>query len=594
MAQRHTHSTELLLTAVAGAMLAITGAAWHAATFDSIASLQQRSALSSADASLRAQLVQKLVDAGRADQAIEVLRRRVATDAGDGLARRSLVDLLAARGRAGDAADVLRRQLEQHADDAASRERLADLQVAMGEGDQAETLYKQVLAQWPENVAASYGLARAYVIKKDGLQAQRTLEESLKKHPNDPATNALLADLAIQSLGEIAYPAAQKYYERAVAGDPARADAALGLARIYISQGRLADAAGVLARPAAADRKNAPLHLCYADVLAGLKRTGAAGVEYSTATAYDRGNAEAYYRWGEMLIDSGSPASAVERILPSAIAIIEPQLADARRTSADSPLTRQLKRRCAEFHLEMARGLRDLSDLGAAADCMPEFEKALDCDPSDVDVYLEVARTQRALRHEGTAEKWLKDAMVVAPASVEAKVDLAKLYMNATDPAKRNRDAAIALLAESVSLTQSKDISLLVGLARALASAKRYDEALEQMNVAMTAAQRAKLNPGQMELLASLRQEYFLAMIPQQTGPTAMFGIDGRVVHDPADDPLPPPWQPSILELGRHPIDLTKPPARGNALDPALYRNDAVEKPKTGEFNGMPILDMLK
>ncbi len=581
MAERRNSSTELLLAAVTAGVLAVTGMAWREGAMETIAGLRQRSALASEDVPLRGRLVRKLVEAGRTEEAMDLLRQRVENHPEDGFARRSFVELLAENGRTAEAVDVLHRWLQGHGDDLSSRERLADLLVTANQADEAQMLYRQVMAQSPGSVTAPYGLAKTYVLKRDDLNAQRTLEESLKKHPDDPPTNELLADLAVKSLGELAYPAAQKYYERAVKGDPARSDAALGLAKIYVSQGRYSDAAKVLVQPAAVDRKNAELHILYADILAEMHRYAPAVVEYSAGTAHDLENAEAYYRWGKMLVASGSPGAA-ETVLRRALEINE----------AQSPRTPELKRRCAEYHLQLARALRDQGISIAAF--MKEFETAIDCDPSYVDTYVEVAQTYLDAHQEGTAEKWLKDALNVAPTSTLAKVQLARIYMNPQEPSRKNMDAAIALLAESVSETHSQDVSLLVGLANALASVHRYEDALIQMDAALPAGRAAHLPAWQMELLASMRQDYFLALLPPLTEGEGRFGIDGRVVHEVWDDPLPPPLQPSLIELSKRPMNLSQPPSPANALDPALYMGAALQKPETGEFNGMPVLDILK
>jgi Tfp pilus assembly protein PilF len=282
-----------------------------------------------------------------------------------------------------------------------------------------------------------------------------------------------------------------------------------------------------------------------------------------------------------MLVDSGRPGAA-ETVLRKAVEI----------GNAATPQTPELKRRSAEYHLQLARALRD-EGISIAA-FMKEFAAAIDSDPAYVNTYLEVALTLQNAHDEGSAEKWLKDALQVAPTSTAAKVQLAKLYMNPSDPSQKNMDAAIGLLAQAVSETQSQDVSLLVGLASALASVKRYDEALVQMDVALSAARAGSLPAWQIELLASMRQQYFLALVPLAAGGEPRFGVDGRVVHDPGDDPLPPPWQPSVFVLAKYPIDLSQPPGPGNALNPALYTGAALQRPASGEFNGMPILDIMK
>ena len=90
------------------------------------------------------------------------------------------------------------------------------------------------------------------MLKHDELTTAPASSKSYSTpHPDDPASNILLADLAIKSFGESAYPSAQKYYEKALAAEPTRIDAAMPLlATIYVSQNRTLDAAKVLRRTA--------------------------------------------------------------------------------------------------------------------------------------------------------------------------------------------------------------------------------------------------------------------------------------------------------------------------------------------------------
>lgn len=590
MAERRNSSTEILLALVAACALGTAGLAWKRSSLESVPGLRQRSAQNPDDVSLRERLVKKLVEAGRADEAVAIQYDRLKASPADTVARRSLVQILVGQKRFTDAIAVMRQWLADHADDDESRERLADLLVMAGQLDEAQQEYRRVIAQRPANVTAPYHLANVYVLKRDTLNAQRILEESLRRNPDDPAMNEFLADLAVKSLGELAYPAVQPYYEKAQKGDPARPGAALGLARIYVSQGRITDAAKVLELPASLDRKNGPLHILYADVLSQLQRFELASTHYSMGTTYDSRNADAYYRWGKMLTDRGGTTNA-ETVLNTALNIYTEMIQKAESRGAGAEI-RDLKRHIAECHVQLALAFKNQRISIAAF--MKEFEKAIDTDPSYHGTYIEVAKVYLEARQEGTAEKWFKDAVHVAPGSTEAKEELAKFYLSASDPNRRNITAAIDLLAQAVSETESRNVRLLVGLASALASVGRYEEAANQMDAALAATRTTPLPRWQLEALAGRRQDYFLASLPPLVNGEPRFGIDGRKEVVPGAEPWPDPLQPDVFKLAKRPMNLTVPPGPGNALDPALYMGDNLMKPATGEFNGMPILDILK
>ncbi|HVT82323.1 MAG TPA: tetratricopeptide repeat protein, partial [Phycisphaerae bacterium] len=460
-----------------------------------------------------------------------------------------------------------------------ARQRLAELMLELNQPDKAIALYRQVLAAMPQSTSAPYGMARAFVLKHDELTAQQILEQSLKNHPDDPASNTLLADLAIKSMGTDAYPAAQKLYEKALAGEPTRIDAAMSLARIYVAQGRTLDAAKALRGPAAADRRTAALHLFYADILAELRAYDLASAEYNTGTANDPNNAEAFYRWGKALATAAPQAA--EKRLRNAIAL----------NQEITPRTKEVKERAAEYHVELGLVQRNLADLGLGyTDYEKEFAAAIDADPFYANTYLEFARLQLKDGHEGTAVNWINDALHVAPGNTEAKRALAKILLNSKDPMRRDPEKAIALLSEAVAETQSRDLQVLVDLVNALSGQGRYDDALRQMDVVIPEAAARQIAGWQMELLRSMRAQLYLALVPTQEGGEPRFGVEGRHVHEPGDDPLPPVPQPDLYDTLRLSLDLSKPPGPGSVMDPVFLGEEYQREKARRDASGLQLM----
>src|SRR5262249_9331472 len=159
-------------------------------------------------------------------------------------------------------------------DDAAIQTQYADYLVTARQFDAALEHYRLALARQPNSPTANYGIAMALVAKggtTNTTEAQRILETSLASNPADAPTNEALGDLLVDALHELALPTAQRLYEQALATDPTRANAAIGLSKIYLTQAdgrpeRLVAAGTVLVKPIKAHKDNAGLHLQLAKV----------------------------------------------------------------------------------------------------------------------------------------------------------------------------------------------------------------------------------------------------------------------------------------------------------------------------------------
>ena len=416
-------------------------------------------------------------------------------------------------------------------------EQLADLLRQSGRNDEAIADYRTALQFNPTSVTAPCGLALALAAKGDNSEALRTLDRSLKLHPADAATNEALEDLALKLLKELALPAAQKYYETALRSDPTRANAALGLAKIYLAQNRLIDAGRVLVKPLAAHDRNAALHLQMAGILWLLGRYDQASIEFDTGTARDPENGGAYCDWGRMLIDAHKPEKA-EIVLRRALEL-----------APDN----------AVYHMHLARSLRDQ---GLFTEAMNEFTAALDKDIRCIPVYLELALTFRNMHDEKATENFLRQGMAADPASVEAKSALATFLTDTPDPLRRNLWEAAALLQTCVNETHEQNLAYLNRAAEACARVEVYERALEFVEKAIAWAKLHDLDPEELQKLLARRQQYVLALAPPMEGKgnPSPLAVEGMHVREAIDIPWPDPLQPDIGTLIDTPMRLSQPP----------------------------------
>jgi tetratricopeptide (TPR) repeat protein len=451
--------------------------------------------------------------------------------------------------------ESLRAWVQAHPADALASERLADLLVKSGHPDQAMPLYEATIRNAPDNASAPCALATLLAAQGRTLEAQRLLDKNLKAHPSDATTNEIYADMLLKSMGDVAYPTAQPMYEAAVKSQPERASAALSLAKIYVAQRRLDAAVELLEKSTKLTPRDAGLQLQLAILLTRQRKFDAANPHFDSATALDPANIDAFCAWGAMLIDAGKPRAA-ETVLRRALDI------------KDS----------AQAHLQLGRALRDLGQFNAA---MKEFELSLDREKS-APVHLEVARTLLADHQEHSAEKFLRDAIGIDRHYTQAKIALAQLLTNASDPAQRNLWEAADWFRQAVEETQSQDISLLAAHAAALARVGIFDRALEQIDKAVAVGQVRGLSPGQHEHLLELHQNYYLASLADPPGSADVQSGPEVAARSPLDDPLKMPRQPPIELLVDKPLDVTQPSGPGTALDPAYYISAGLVPPANG------------
>ena len=370
-----------------------------------------------------------------------------------------------------------------------------------------------------------------------------------------------LADITIRDLGdmsELAYPKIKPLYEIALRNDPSRASAALSLAKIDLAQGDTTSAKEVLqqALSAPANERNAQLHLALARLLALRGEYSAAGTHFDTGTALDATNAQAFCDWGVMLIDAGKPELA-EKVLRHAV---------------------ELAPNSAPYHMHLGRALRDEEQFTTSRD---EFAAAIHADSHYAPTYFEVSRSLIALHQEQPAIVYLRSALKEDPHYAEAKVALAKIYSNPWDESDRDRWGAANLLREAVEDTKGQDISVMVGAAKALSAVEANDQALAQIEAALALATARHLSPAQCEVLLGLRQDYLIATLPKSNQTLPDYLAAQMLSNDPLAEPAP--RMPSFADQFWRPLDITRPPGPGSALDPELFIQAADSQAQTSQ-----------
>ena len=280
----------------------------------------------------------------------------------------------------------LRAALKAHPKDAGINERLGNLLVKQGQADQAIPLYETAIANAPDITTAPVSLAAIMAAKGRSLDAQKLLERSLKAHPGDPATNEALGDLVVKSLGEVAYPLVQPMYETAVAKEPWRPGAALGLSKIYRSQGLIAAAEAMMDKAVKNNLGNAEMQLELAGLQAVLHKFDDAGKHYDIATALRPKDADGWAAWGLMLLDAENGRLAEEKFRKAV---------DLQRTSP-------------KYRVYLGQALRQQKKLKAAMD---EFDSAIGLDEKYAPAHYEAGVTFNELHLEADVVRCMRAAL---------------------------------------------------------------------------------------------------------------------------------------------------------------------------------------
>lgn len=183
-----------------------------------------------------------------------------------------------------------------------ARYQLAKAYRAAGKLEQAEREMQKVQLMNPSRADLQLETARLLLDMRKYDEALTAVQQYLAGHANDPEALELLgyASLAKDRSGQ-----AEESFLKALAAEPGRASAQLGLARAYVRSGKGSEARKTLEEMLAKDPKNVQASYTLAGVeMADKKRERALEI-YRSIAAATPGESEALYRAGLIYVEQG-------------------------------------------------------------------------------------------------------------------------------------------------------------------------------------------------------------------------------------------------------------------------------------------------
>jgi len=291
---------------------------------------------------------------------------------------------------------------------------------------QAIEYYKKAYALDPKSPVIGERLAEMYWKAQRVREAETEAKGILQRDPNDVQTRRLLGHIYLRSLGDAnasgqseAVTRAVEQFKEVVRFDPADAESALWLARLYRLQNKHDKAEEVLR----AILKNDP--------------DNEAGVEQLT----------------QLLLDQGKSADAVSLLESVTGKTSSPTLldllGDAYTQTNDLAKAEGAYRKASELdpsELAHQRGLgQTLLAEEKYQDALKVYQRLADLMPDDSDVYLKIAQIYRELHQLDKAEETLTKARQYLPGSLDVMYQEAMLYR-----AQGRNEDAIRVLSEAV------------------------------------------------------------------------------------------------------------------------------------------------
>jgi tetratricopeptide (TPR) repeat protein len=342
----------------------------------------------------------RLIQDGKAAEAVDVLRPVTTPESKDGAAFLALADALRALRRYGEAlaaytraGELLPKALEPVAGQAAMRSRLRQFPAA-------EERYRKVIAADPANLEARVGLAWI-------LSLQRKLDDALKEIEAVLAIKPDHSDARIR-LGWIRLwrherAEAVKVFEAMIADHPGNVEAGLGLAAAELASGRVYVASGLVEALARLHPANADVLMAAARLRARRGRFEDARRAAQSAGELERDHLEALILLGEIAVREERFVEAEETYRRALV--LEPEDVGA-RTGLATALRRQGRRDEARAvyrivlekdpdHVNARIGLGwEFVWEGAYGPAAAEFEQVLRRDPRHTDALAGLARVR--------------------------------------------------------------------------------------------------------------------------------------------------------------------------------------------------------
>jgi tetratricopeptide (TPR) repeat protein len=292
---------------------------------------------------------------------------------------------------------------------------------------QAIDYYKKAYALDPKSPVIGERLAEMYWKAQRVHDAELEAQALLKRNPEDAQTRRLLGHIYLRSLGNAGETAGQaetvsravEQFKEVVRLDPADAESALWLARLYRLQNQHEKAEVVLRELLKNDSENE------------------AGIEQLTQLLLDQGkSADAIALLEGITAKSSSPA-------------LLDLLGDAYTQTKDLAKAEAAYRKAAELDPSETSHQRGLGQTLLSEEKYPEalkvYQKLSDLMPDDADVYLRLAQIYRELHQMDKAEETLVKARQYSPGSLDVLYNEAMLYQ-----AQGRYEDAIRVLSEAV------------------------------------------------------------------------------------------------------------------------------------------------
>ncbi len=242
--------------------------------------------LAPAHLGLQAQLAQVYIDAGRLDDADDIVGRAQQASPGNLAFQRLEAQTLSARGAVDDAVAVLERALSQHEAQPVAHFALANMYSQHDKVDDAVRVLRAAEARFPENTAVVFQLGAVFERGQRYSEAEGAFRRALERDPEDAATLNYLGYMLAER-GE-RLDESVDLIQRALVLDPNNGSYLDSLGWAYLKQNRLELAEPALRQAGEQLRRNSVVQDHLGDLLFRLERYAEATSAWERALAGDR------------------------------------------------------------------------------------------------------------------------------------------------------------------------------------------------------------------------------------------------------------------------------------------------------------------
>jgi tetratricopeptide (TPR) repeat protein len=409
------------------------------------------------------------VTAGDADGAVDTLRKAVALDspaAGDASLR--LGRLLEQRFEIDNAIDAYKAAAGKLTG-AAKGEALGRLAVAEDLRGSAEAVASAEAASAadPTGTWPTIALARARARQGKADEAVGLAQKAAAAGGGADAQAAL--GLAQETKGDLA--AAEAAYRAGVAADAKSASATLGLARVLRKTGRASEAAPLLANVIANAPGAVEAYKESARVKLAMNKPQDAMGDAATAAAMAEGDADA-----QALVQEVTVAKSLALLSEGQIDLAVQDLTALRDQNPQSAVAR----------LGLGKALLAKRQVDAG---VTELKKAVELDPKNAEAWYQIGYASYALKQDATgALPAFEKAVAADPSNVAYRTDLGAVLGDLGQT-----DRAVAELTKVTASPGYAKPDAWIYLGRANVIAKKYKEAIEPLNKAVSIAPKAAM-----------------------------------------------------------------------------------------------------